>query len=434
MPFHPDDHALDLLYLATARRRYTSPMAAFHRLERLGNPPPYAPGRPLSEVEIAIEVFGYLAADHRYINHRSDSAFAYLILQKSGSPVIARWITFFFEDIILAQDLPSTFEGIQHRARVFAYVPYLLGSIRHMRPVMTLIDFYPALLRLFVQGWCKAIDEYHPSWGTWARLINNMMRWANATSQSILARMQMQGLTSGGYTEGPALARILIRHLNHETTRVPDMSTESLLPLNNFLMSLAAGGYFRYGPFKEMEIRSDSIPALVSLISALMKHPFTRNGPKDGVEFKLVHEIMYFTLSTLVSELTDELASALAMLNAGIVVVLMKSPRAFLEGDSVKTNDISCIHRIVEILEFLSKFLIYPTVLHAFLVSVKKIERREGVEEAFREHAPSVWSRWEEVREKAFALRSYRRKLKRTPSFACTSASVSNLFSITGFV
>ncbi|KAJ8091104.1 hypothetical protein PM082_022809 [Marasmius tenuissimus] len=417
-----DEIVLDYPFLNHCYSRFKSPANALRHLEKVRNPPKVVSTKRRSpEIETAVEFLACLVAHNAFVDHdgHDNGALSHISSRRNGIAIFVSWVLFLLTNVVLAEELPTTIDGVKARARSFAYIPYLIGFPNDQSILLSMMRSYPSLQPLLMQGWCKSIDETDPTWGFWSMLVANLFYGSTALSSF---RPNPQGLSGGPYTEGEDLGLMFTRHLHHEARRVRFMPVDELRHLKMYVLCLSPGATLREGPFQDIAVRVHCIPALILLVSKCLKRRFvvhTSSTEEDSREITLIHEVVSTSLSYL-KELMDGTLSVRWSLNAGIVKVLLHIPTSLFAHDRAMPSELSLVGRATEALEGISKFLVYPPILHAFLKSVDRLSTTE-IERTLLVYAPAVWMCWISATEKASALRALRRELKRNPSFMCSN-------------
>ncbi|KAL0565434.1 hypothetical protein V5O48_016591, partial [Marasmius crinis-equi] len=316
-------------------------------------------------------------------------------------------------EIVLATDIPTTVKGVNARSRCFAYIPCLLGAPPDKKALLAMTRSFPDLRPLLTEALCKVVEECHPIWRLWAHMLY-AIKSPTAPNDDIAP--EFRGKI---YHEGPELGLIFARHLHHEAHLLATIPVEKIPDIWALLICLTPRELFRHAPLAHSEVLPHSVPALISVISALLKRKKIRRGTAENDERKAVHNLVVLGWIYLAAILVGY-TSALIALNAGVVPMLLKTPMSLFLRDTPKS---SLAQEATSTIEIIDSFLIYPRILHAFLRSIQGFSdpMMEEIEAGMKMGSVTLWQAWDRAKSKALRLREFRRELKKNPSFLCCS-------------
>ncbi|KAL0567029.1 hypothetical protein V5O48_014966 [Marasmius crinis-equi] len=307
------------------------------------------------------------------------------------------WLQFVIRDLVLCEDGPSTPEGIDILELTHSVIPAFLLSIYSETP-----HILKTLQPLITQAWFRVLDNHHCSWVTWTRLTAG------------LAQMQERVvLLSEPYPEEQPLRLVFVTFLHQSAHQVKTMDIERLHDLGYFMvchnphLTCFAGSI---SPMYHPETQGSAVQALCRIISVLVK----RRSLSDSREEK---EAMYHLLSLALGHVVyhvREPRMVVEILQAGIVKDLLELQQP--SAAERRLEEVSC-----EILDQISAFLLYPSVLRCFWRTNESILGSQAMMEWSSQQTENMGRCWKSLEEKTMDLQSLRRRLKERVSPLCCS-------------
>ncbi|KAL0571031.1 hypothetical protein V5O48_010928 [Marasmius crinis-equi] len=338
-------------------------------------------------------------------------------LMDNGLLVINSWIMHLIRAVILQPDLPSPVEGVDARNRTLAYIQELLDFSLDEKVLWQITRSFSTLWPLLMEAWCKAVNETHPTAGLWSRLMAKLA-WGPTRACVLVPYNSSQTRASfqrNVYGEGTELSLMFIRYLSYAASRIPTMSVLELDNVRMFLAALAPGKLLRHHPLFPTAIKPQATPALVSVVRSLLSTRTVDRLSPDGIGFRTVHGSVCLCLAYLAT-MGNRYPFILGLLDAGII----PARRCLLIMDAGSPTP-AFVGYACEILDFISRLMIYQPIFHAFLLSIRRVPDLESAENEIKEHATTLWRSWERTRDKALILRELRRDLKKGLSFQCSN-------------
>ncbi|KAF9258259.1 hypothetical protein L218DRAFT_739665 [Marasmius fiardii PR-910] len=418
-PTQSDSQILDLHFMKKAIERFPTARSAIDGLRAIGKPQKgllkdslY----PAGEVETFLAMAGSLAVCMRG-RTRQEQQVAVLLTRNNWTSLIAPWIMLTIEELILPDLESETPYTSNTRELAMWIIPYLLYPPKlHARidfSLRELRDETPELAILLSRVWVKVIDQHHRTWGPWANLLASIVR-------GDLVQGPTHSTTYEIFKSLHPLGHIILRHINDETPRIPTMNNDELVGFNNFILLANSDQYGGSGPLNAEGVEKNSLPALIRLASGLLyKRKILR---EPGLNSEREASIVTLVLNNIL-KMMDGSVRVSEAIESGIMVALIRAFPCYFERDDPRLPQFE--EHALKLLDRVSMYLVYPSVLHQFLRSSKKIMRLKEIQKQLRSKSKVLWGAWERTRKKAAKFHNIRQELIEDGRFwKCSNASV----------
>ncbi|KAL0065346.1 hypothetical protein AAF712_007691 [Marasmius tenuissimus] len=111
-----DEIVLDYPFLNHCYSRFKSPANALRHLEKVGNPPKVVSTKRRSpEIETAVEFLACLVAHNAFVDHdgHDNGALSHISSRRNGIAIFVSWVLFLLTNVVLAEELPTTIDGVK---------------------------------------------------------------------------------------------------------------------------------------------------------------------------------------------------------------------------------------------------------------------------------------------------------------------------------
>ncbi|KAL0576719.1 hypothetical protein V5O48_005261 [Marasmius crinis-equi] len=330
------------------------------------------------------------------------STIAVANVEKYWSSVLHPWIVFLLRQICQLEGEPSTPEGIDAFENILASIPPVLAlplpRFANMYPVSHCFD--PTIKPLVVQIWLRAVEQHHITWGPWSGLMAYMAKSWPALVPSL------------DYTHDINLGSVFLRHLECFTQAITTLPFVSNIA--NFLNVISLDGNIQECPiFVCGSLREATIGALVRLTSGLARRK--RKGyASDKLKKEALREAIFVAIRLLTLVIVDP-SSVVSALNAGVLEMIVKVHKCFSIEEQRADLSTNCL----TLLDTISTYLIWPSVLRHFVKTRKKLPASSRLEMEMKTKDELVWEAWESTKAKANELGDFWRDLKKQVSPLC---------------
>ncbi|KAK1231902.1 hypothetical protein PQX77_004970 [Marasmius sp. AFHP31] len=383
----------------------TVAVTAIARLRQLGGPSQHIDiNQPSRDIQVALTYLGALAEQ----SHGPGSNRTRIQIRANWSSLLEKWVKFFLERFIVVTEEPTTPDGVNALDRALTCIPELIFSLD--------MDNRPAqhLENLVVQAWLKVVDKDYLSWGPWSLATTGIVMGRHTTTTLVPVATSPVLYPLGG---GPALSLILIRKLNNLVEYLPTMHPLHLSYFNAFFSLInSTNQCFRNSRPILLECNRPEllIRSLLRVVRTLLCKrklaPGLEPGDLDRTDpERIVHFVAYTSLSLLHNVKHNPL-DVLNVLEHGIIDVMFKVPPLYFLLDH-ESRSFSA--GFVAVLEVLSRFLVYETIMRRFIRKTQKIRTSEDLEQRLQSVSEPVWGAWVRVRDKALHLYGVYRGMKR---------------------
>ncbi|KAL0068186.1 hypothetical protein AAF712_004846 [Marasmius tenuissimus] len=394
----------NLPYFAKALSRFPTISSTLEQIRRIGNPTHSIDiSHPDTKTLNAIEVIGALAC-HMQAKGPLTAAF----VRRHWSTFFSRWIKFLLEKFILVepQNSPNTPQGVDAVEHILTGVPIFLSFPEDgaADEIIAVVSASPYLLHLVSQVWCKTIDTSHHTWGTWTIALGIVV--AGSHPQYTPPQIRDPSTPTLYRAKQGNLGEILSRHISHEAQRLPTMDLRDLGYFKMFMMVICQPRCFdTEHPTMLHKNLQYSVPAYVAVLRGLLhKRKSLRNASIDGRECTDAQQIAMPMMISLSEPRMHDPYRVREMLKDGLIEAIFKAYPCFFLNTAAAEPTVgdpfgNCA---VGIIELISKYLGYSSVLRQFLRTVKKITDAPGdLEGKVRGKSSAIWSSWEGAKAKA---------------------------------
>ncbi|KAJ8078333.1 hypothetical protein PM082_000540 [Marasmius tenuissimus] len=410
---------VDWAFVRRANRRFKSANGALAHLRRLGRPPSSAALcliNYMSTLEVVLEVIATLTATMRGLNGRNASESVVFAIKEEWKSVIGPWIMFLLNVVVSAGDGPSTPQAVEVVNQTLTLIPSMMSFPQGSNTASAITQTSPHLFPLLVQVWCKVVDENHPAWGTWSSLLFDY------APPDRLKRRVPTHIETPPDDKDEVVGRLIVRHLQRESLRITTMSLEELNSFQTFVGCLPVA-YF-IGPRTALSLMSIR-RLVVSLCSYILSQLLSERkslsrATSKSPECLLVHDIATL-LAGYLEPFIDEPVWVVEVMNAGFIKAIFKAYPCLFEAGRQRPVylDQSLTYWLCKILDQISKFLIYSSVIHKFSRAERKIMAIEGAVGTLKWKSEDLMQRWAVASEKAMVFRTFRQSLKDDLGLLC---------------
>ncbi|KAL0575922.1 hypothetical protein V5O48_006052 [Marasmius crinis-equi] len=390
---------------------------ALDRLRRMGRPPSGVDiNKPSREAQNALFCIGVLSGQkfRGSLNNTTTT----IQIRANWAPVLERWVLFFLKSVILASEEPITPEGVDFVDNAFAYIPELVSfpdldyrSIRHSQ-----------IEHLIVQAWLKVIEKDHGPWGPWSLAAASV----TATHSDTLDRGFPNTTPPVSYHVNNAqLGLILIRKLNTLILRLPQMGAVDINHFRTYLSFIIGSDSWVSGPRPIFIDTNLLVLSLLSIIRTLLLKRRITPGVNEKTVAKLdaevvVHYTVRKSLALLIT-ITDNPFHVLDLLDSGFIDAIFKCSSLYyaLDEKDWQPGPASMSQSLTKILDRLSRYLVFGTVLRQFIRKTSRVRTSPNLEERLKSRSQDVWRAWDRVRNKALALYEFYCNIKRIGFCLC---------------
>ncbi|KAG7094423.1 hypothetical protein E1B28_008023 [Marasmius oreades] len=399
-PDHVEDASPGPVFLEEAKKLFPSGPRAISALRRIGQPRSaiLQSTNPSREVRTFLQILGSLGMD---IPQTTET-----LIKENWTSFLAPWTFFVLEELVLSDRDPQTPAAwVTYNAALWI-IPSFIRLLRSKEIILrTLRDLTPHLSTVFARVWLKTVDQHHLTWGAWSAVV------ADIYLDDIAAKVSAcdMRLTEILYRAGT----ISLRHIHREIPRVPTMTSQGISDLNAFLAVL--NPYGGPGPLFHVERSEATLEALIRLLFALLcKRKKSQDAESSSIGYELTSAKILFEHIDYIMDGNIRVSQAL---EGGLVVALVKAcPYYFSPNESAPADQRFDV-QASQFLERIAQFLVFPSVLHQFLRSVKAVTKSEKHENKLQEYSTLMWNVWDRTKRKALYLRAIRSDLKSVGRF-----------------
>ncbi|KAK1231333.1 hypothetical protein PQX77_005548 [Marasmius sp. AFHP31] len=277
------------------------------------------------------------------------------------------------------------------------------------------MDTSPRLRDLTRHVWVMVLVDHHPLWQLWTQLAAMVFRG------KLLETFTDDRDANKFYTRWPgkSLSMAFICHTRCEIQRISSMSDKDVMRLVDLQVLWSNEAVIPGNPVVMYPIPRCTLRTQARLISeALRRRQKVLFASADG-------EILSMALNSLVTVNLAQIVQVLEergrwwitdFLDTNVLVDFFKAD--MLDIDSIGSGTLStriAIH-LAKTFDLVSRNLVYPMVLHAFLRTVGKVGHA-GVEG--RRQQEYWWSSWVRCKRKAFVLKGIRSELRSEVETIC---------------
>ncbi|KAK7050049.1 hypothetical protein VNI00_005481 [Paramarasmius palmivorus] len=407
------------------RKLFSSTYSALRSLGTLGNPPQSPDiSKPSTQCQSALNILAFLSY-HNTTSWNEETYFRNVIL-KHWSSSIAAWYRCFLEQFVLAEEEPTTERGIVFREQILSLLPVLVTfginpQEQSNRTSILLRSQGQFLVPLVAKTWLKLMKVSHPAAFRWANVI--VCTRVSHDLSFIQELEQCLASSTSGDVAGVAIHEMLrFAHSCRHTIVEPDTLRWfeiNLLIMNPCLYPSATA----HLPF----IARGGVTALVKVLLGLLSRPTLARYPHNSKGFTTGINTVKICLS-LLKECLDYPDGATEALHAGLLKAFVKAAPYYDDGKwtSEAQRECNLADVVADVLERVSRLLVYPSVARQFTRSVKKYATTEWEELVEKDHE-TLSVVWESCLDNMDCVEEIRRVLKTSGSGLCDNIK---LFSI----
>ncbi|KAL0577581.1 hypothetical protein V5O48_004413 [Marasmius crinis-equi] len=401
---------------------FSSSSNAWSQLRRLNRPPTFIDLTvdPIPSVKISLDIIDYLA--HQLRSPGSPSWSETLRQVKiHWKTYLYPWVKLLIEKFILSENEPATLLGRSAIERAMKAIPVLFplrvppGVLANWSPLPSYTST-PDLQPLIARVWCDAIEGSHSTWGLWSIALMTMsLVFPDSGLSSKPENQCISGLA-------------VLRHITRFTQRLDNYEVYPE-ELEYFLTSFKLAR--EYAPMEmtssdsadEQSRRTvpatERLQAFVRLSSTLLHK---RKRIRDGVRLDsslcrpMAHAVVIEVMTCCSDAMVIEHGIAEA-LEAGILTAILKADRLYFSQDFdeerlLRHPEENFLHISVSIIDNISKFLVYPPVLHLLMRNLRAIPDLDRWETELKLKSLESWRHWQEMKEKAEWMHEIRSELR----------------------
>ncbi|KAK1223054.1 hypothetical protein PQX77_014053 [Marasmius sp. AFHP31] len=410
--------------------KYRSAANAIRALRNLGKPPPSIDiNQPSPSITSFLEICAIVIAEFAEPS-RTRSA---LYLVKSNWSLIEPWTTFFLEQVVLTDEIPTTAQGNELLEYSITLIPTLINypdlcrrpDIDTFEEMGTLVDADPSLQGRIIRVWLKILysDDPHPSWRRWSVLFLAGLQGSDTESLTISDEVLTQIRVDG---RNPDLASRFVRILNSVLPNVSSMSEAELGYLSMFSHSIGQclGVYTELMLLLPVDSRRLLTVSITKLLAGVLykNKRIRRNSDINNQALIEAHGIVTAGLMILRCLFMVDETLIVDAIESGLVVAMLKAVpcyHAYAVDKERQNPKYSLGFR--DTFSSITEVLIYPPVLRAFVRSLKKVSDAVLDGDGYAEEKPSWWQYWENCRKVGMMLQGMRQRTKQVPSLMCAN-------------
>ncbi|KAK7047486.1 hypothetical protein VNI00_006717 [Paramarasmius palmivorus] len=371
-------------FLKEGSARFNTPRRAVSTLRSQFPRPPSAIdiSEPSNEVCTVLQALACLAC---YItpahplaiqtrNHRDTKQVAQLV-ESNWDSCIGPWIMFYIERFLLADTGPSTRRG-QEVLDVIAYMIPLLfmypALCTHSRQAVeqlkhTSPDFPITATRAMI----TLVEKDHFTWGSWAAALGSVQYYGSGSEVFVTAMVDAALV----YQHNVAL--IYVQHLHRECQRAYTPSqTIDFHGMRCMMLSFAACIHPDsplYIPF----IIHGGVHKLVKLLTTVIcRRKTLQHIPSKSKKLEDPHAVIAVTIVHLGMSFARSPTTVCDVIDGGLIMAIFKANRFYEFEESIPPDGNRgelVSESFADILETISIFFVYPSVLHRFLNAAKRV-------------------------------------------------------------
>ncbi|KAK7050047.1 hypothetical protein VNI00_005479 [Paramarasmius palmivorus] len=372
------------------RKSFSSTHSALQSLEKLGNPPKTPDiSYPSTQCQSALDSLAFLTY-HNTTSWNEEAYFKNVVL-KHWPNAIGIWCRYFLESV-LGEEGSNTQNGIDFRDRIVwtlpDLIPFCTEPLDHnVDRVLSLFQVQGRfLVSLSAKLWLKLLDYQHPATFKWGDVTLGLMyagepKLLNELNAIFVSSTDMVGLC----------VRTMFRFAMLCRFSVVDLDT--LLGFNTFMIIISPCFYpsaTLHGYFLACGGVKAVVTALLGLSSGptlLQYHESSIKGFTDGLTIVRI-------CMSLLRQCLNYPSDASEALEAGLLKAVVKLTRYYDNGKAMDSDhwDRNLGDMVAEVLQRISRLLVYRSVLCRFNRSSRKLFTREW-EELVGDHGrlSSVW-------------------------------------------
>ncbi|KAF9260232.1 hypothetical protein L218DRAFT_1003008 [Marasmius fiardii PR-910] len=384
-----------------------------YRLRGLGSPSARTSPDTIDKV---LEIMGAITA-YRFRGRSKTDAEPLIV--SNWTSTFEPWVKFLLQNILATEDPPDLSDVIRHENALLSLPGLLLfqnrdqnsSTLSEVVTFMTTIGrTSPEIPRLAAEVWTKLLGNHHITWRDWTSLmpfiINPLTKpepEPEPEPQSDYPSDRPGIPTSGIYEGNHRIGLIFVSHLNYQTQHLSEMTLTEMQIFGRSFALMDDATFKGESPLFLDSIRQYSLPAVIKLLSSTL-----RRQPKDMDFAECADSIGSTALKYLFGLMSDYHWISEALRHGIVKAVLNVHPSVFQAEAVYSTHGGVMSHNLASILQRVSGFLFYQSVLHQFSSASRKISRSGKLEKRMKENS-QVYKAWMEAKENASVIRDIRR-------------------------
>ncbi|KAL0563778.1 hypothetical protein V5O48_018286, partial [Marasmius crinis-equi] len=397
-------------------RSFSNVETAIGKLRQIGRPPPSLQELSPDSLDIALQIFCSLLSKKMFLRIRraADNG----KLAGHWASLLGPWIAFILQEVIQSGDGEGlvVISGLVERSNWT--VPIFLTCLHNAymfrpQPRTAEIESYynrvPNLKALVARRWFGAVKQNHPSVWAWSSLLYKIV----VISADQLATIKC---IIDGIPASPDEADfVLIQRIHHEAQGIPTADSLDFPDLKSFLF-ISRLIFQDDSRLESKVIKATMVPAMAGFTFRLLhRRKSLREISVTDPECERAHSLAVDGLFHTAHAARDRYQPIHQIIDAGFIPALFKAMPCFFERDARSRYPDKIPEMLCQILERVSKFLIYPTILRLFLRQTKRAVSGgdlERLEREMRNKSEELWDCWKHAHAKALFLREVRGDLK----------------------
>ncbi|KAK7044195.1 hypothetical protein VNI00_007915 [Paramarasmius palmivorus] len=393
-------------FISAAAKRIPTGRKALHVLRQL-QPPAQCPdiSNPPSHLLEALEALAAIANHLDRGPLSSSYASTVSLVKENWSPCIAPWLKFFIENVVLSEIYSSSIQGERFLVNVLYIVPLLLSHPDGELEWKELKENTPYIPTLVARTWLKLLDSSHISQRRWSFIICSAFFTEGLQFSELLVKIYSAGLH---HVVKTLVARVYT--VAHDLHVSPVNLDRLKLDVRELLMITSCG--HEASPMFVPFLREGGNYAYMAVLSALFTNPKAVRRLYNTQElFHSVGQIASLAIKQI-SQMINGPLWLLAVLEGGLVKLISNAGRfrAAYESLDLTGKVIPGVFKeLVDLLEHICQFLVYPSILRVFLHVAKRVPASKS--ESLKA-VPVFWRAWENTLQRADALHRVYHHLK----------------------
>jgi hypothetical protein len=389
---------------------FSSTHFAVKSLQRLRIPPnPPNLSDPSPVCRSALDILAFLAF-HNTTSRREEVYYKGIFL-KNWTASVGAWVKYFFEEFALAQELPTTQHGLEFRDRILYVLPIILASGNNITPPKRGSSFCrffrnqgQFLLPLIARVWLRLQHTHHAMTFKWAAFLLSILHTGDIKlfeklTGYIISDPDSDIVALGIEELGNFATKYRISTVDIDPTLAGLYSTMDIISLCSSTSIAIHSAFLTRG----------GVSAVVKVLSGkLLRPPLSRHLNRVG------HRV--FTTATaflkLLKQFLDHPSSASEALQAGLFKFIVGAAEYYADDEMGAELGIQNLGDVIgEVLERISRLLVYPSVLRRFKRSITKYVTTEW-ESSLEGRHEFLSEVWESCMENVDCLDDIREDLK----------------------
>ncbi|KAK1218350.1 hypothetical protein PQX77_018966 [Marasmius sp. AFHP31] len=391
------------IFLSRAASRFQNASDAINHLRKLGYPPRDVDmAHPSTRIDTVLTIFAALTV-HQKHHPRLTS----IHVRSNWSAVLARWIDYFIEHVILTQEslTPEGMDTVEYS------IICILGLLQLPEESMDFVRHEsPHLQKLLAQVFFRLIDQSHDSWGPWAHLLMRI----NPSQECSFHYSKHPRATRAVYQDEQQLGSVLIQHLHQQALRIPKMGVQGLEYLGSYINILLIPENFQNDNPMFLTNPKGSISAFIDVLCRVLRKKSLRAATADNEEFKCAWGVASLAFETIYL-LTDDREHVEMVHWRRLIKAIFDADAPFLYSRPSKGLK-GFAEWSTLIIDRMARFLVYKSIANQFHQILRKgVVTKEALEKIGAgaiPHGKNLMVAWVNVVEKAEISRAHHRTMK----------------------